>query len=80
MVERKTGQATATEMTDSATAGYAQTEGGTVTNERFNSSDDHEESSPDSSEEPAKESEYFAPDPYNEAAESSETEFFALRG
>lgn len=78
-VERNKDQVTATETTDSAAAGYAQTEGGTVTSERDDSPEDNSEGGSNSHEKPAEESEYFAPDPYSEAAEADETQFFALR-
>lgn len=60
--------------TDGVIVGSATTEeDGENTNER-NTEGDSQNRSKDS-----EESEYFAPDPYDEAGQANETEFFALR-
>lgn len=73
-VERKTNQATATEPTGSVIAGSAQTEGGM---QNINCSAEDSEGSSEERNTHSQE-EYFDPDPYDEAAEATETEFFSL--
>lgn len=77
MVERNKDPDTRTEPTDFVNVGSVKTEGG-MQNIGY-SEQGSDPDSKESGENSHAESEYFDPDPYDEASEANETEFFSLR-